>query len=65
MVRTQSKVVELLINSKIIGWFSGKMEYGPRSLGNRAILANRDKNMKEIINGKIKRKFSSICDYFN
>ncbi len=51
------KVVELLINSKIIGWFSGKMEYGPRSLGNRAILANpADKNMKEIINSKIKRR---------
>ncbi len=42
---------------KIIGWFQGKMEWGPRALGNRSILADpRNKNIKEIINLKIKRR---------
>ena len=30
----------MLINQKVIGWFQGKMEFGPRSLGNRSILAD-------------------------
>jgi carbamoyltransferase len=42
---------------KIIGWFQGKMEWGPRALGNRSILADpRNKNIREIINLKIKRR---------
>lgn len=41
----------------IVGWFQGKMEWGPRALGNRSILADpRNKNIKEIINLKIKRR---------
>ena len=40
-----------------MGWFNGRMEFGPRSLGNRAILANPvNSKMKEIINRKIKRR---------
>ena len=31
---------DLLINGKIIGWFQGRMEFGPRALGNRSIIAN-------------------------
>jgi carbamoyltransferase len=46
---------ELIANDKVIGWFQGQMEFGPRALGNRSILANPcNPRMKEIINGKIK-----------
>tara|TARA_B100000989_G_scaffold160945_1_gene120169 strand:- start:365 stop:2095 length:1731 start_codon:yes stop_codon:yes gene_type:complete len=39
----------------IIGWFKGRMEWGPRALGNRSILANpMEKNIKDILNLKIK-----------
>ncbi len=44
---------------KVIGWFQGKMEWGPRALGNRSILGDpRRKNMKDILNLKIKRRES-------
>ncbi len=47
----------LLINKGVIGWFQDKMEFGPRALGNRSILADpRNKNVKELINLKIKRR---------
>ncbi|MCJ7792498.1 MAG: carbamoyltransferase, partial [Candidatus Marinimicrobia bacterium] len=46
----------LLARGKIIGWFQGKMEYGPRALGSRSILANpQQKIMKDKVN-KIKRR---------
>ena len=48
----------MLIEQKVIGWFQGKMEFGPRALGNRSILADRNKNMKDIINFKIKKRES-------
>ena len=52
-------VVKQLVNEKIIGWFQGKTEWGPRALGNRSILADpRNKNIKKIINSKIKRRES-------
>ncbi len=42
-------------NSKIIGWFQGKIEFGDRALGNRSILADpRNKNMKSRVNKSIK-----------
>ncbi len=48
-----------LIRGKIIGWFQGKTEWGPRALGNRSILADpRNPNIKDIINKKIKRRES-------
>ena len=48
-----------LVEGKVIGWFQGKMEWGPRSLGNRSILANPSfKNIKNLINKKIKRRES-------
>ncbi len=51
------KAVEMLNEQKVIGWFQGRMEFGPRALGNRSILADpRNKNMKEIINKKIKKR---------
>ena len=53
------KVAIELSNSKIVGWFQGKTEWGPRSLGNRSILADaRNPNIKNIINSKIKRRES-------
>ena len=59
-----SYIASQLVNEKIIGWFQGKTEWGPRALGNRSILADpRNKNIKKIINSKIKkkRKFSTLC----
>lgn len=44
-----------LANGKIIGWFQGRMEFGPRALGNRSILADaRDPEMQLKLNQKIK-----------
>tara|TARA_B100001175_G_scaffold314786_1_gene324890 strand:- start:63703 stop:65424 length:1722 start_codon:yes stop_codon:yes gene_type:complete len=49
--------VEMLMDQKVIGWFQGKMEFGPRALGNRSILADpRDIKMKDKINLKIKKR---------
>ncbi len=48
-------IANLLAKGKIIGWFQGRMEYGPRALGNRSILADsRDPDMKSRINKEIK-----------
>ncbi len=45
----------LLTEGKIIGWFQGKWEFGPRALGNRSILADpRDPLMKEKVNNAVK-----------
>jgi carbamoyltransferase len=45
----------LLTEKKIIGWFQGRMEFGPRALGNRSILADpRDAEMKDILNSRVK-----------
>jgi len=42
---------------KIIGWFQGRMEWGPRALGNRSILADpRSRGMKDVLNNKVKRR---------
>lgn len=52
-------IVEKIANEKVIGWFQGRMEWGPRALGNRSIIADpRSKNIKDIINLKIKRRES-------
>jgi carbamoyltransferase len=49
------RAASLLAEGKVIGWFQGRMEYGPRALGNRSILADpRRPEMKDVINGKIK-----------
>ncbi len=48
-------VAERLATGKIIGWFQGRMEWGPRALGNRSILADpRRPEMREVLNTKIK-----------
>ena len=52
-----NKTSEYLMNGKIIGWFQGRMEFGPNSLGNRSILADpRNKDMKSKINLKVKHR---------
>ncbi|MDD5614055.1 MAG: carbamoyltransferase [Candidatus Omnitrophica bacterium] len=46
---------ENIKNKKVIGWFQGRFEWGPRALGNRSILADpRDPQMKDTLNLKIK-----------
>ena len=48
-----------LSQGKIIGWFQGRMEWGPRALGNRSILADpRKKEMKDILNKRVKFRAS-------
>ncbi len=56
--------VEAIARGKIVGWFQGRMEFGPRALGNRSILADpRRKDMKEILNSRIKYRepFRPFC----
>src|SRR6202040_2490108 len=46
-----------LAQGKIVGWFQGKMEWGPRALGNRSILAHPGlPNMKDVLNARIKHR---------
>lgn len=48
-------LVDDLLNGKVIGWFQGRFEWGPRALGNRSILADpRSEEMKDLVNIKIK-----------
>ena len=50
---------EALANRKSLGWFQGRMEFGPRALGNRSILADpRSPEMQKILNMKIKYRES-------
>lgn len=51
------ELASFLFNSKIVAWFQGKSEWGPRALGARSILADpRNIEMKTIINEKIKHR---------
>lgn len=52
-------VAKMLDEGNVVGWFQGKMEWGPRALGNRSILGDpRNPKMQEILNVKIKRRES-------
>jgi len=65
-----------IAKGKVIGWFQGKMEWGPRALGNRSIICDpRRSDMKDILNLKIKRResfrpfapsvlFEDVSDWF-
>jgi carbamoyltransferase len=69
--------VKLLQDGKVIGWFQGRMEFGPRALGNRSILGDaRSPRMQSVMNLKVKfresfRPFAPIvrrervADYFD
>jgi len=49
------QTVERLTSAKVVGWYQGRFEWGPRALGNRSILADpRNPEMKDIVNSKIK-----------
>ncbi len=54
-----TKVANLLSKGKVVGWFQGRMEYGPRALGNRSILGDpRVIDMQKKMNIKIKNRES-------
>ena len=49
------KIADLIADQKVIGWYQGRMEFGPRALGSRSILGDaRSPKMQETINLKIK-----------
>lgn len=53
------RTAKAISEGKVIGWFQGRMEWGPRALGNRSILGDpRRSDMKDILNLKIKRRES-------
>jgi carbamoyltransferase len=53
--RIAHEAARLLADGKIVGWFQGRMEFGPRALGNRSILADaRDPAMKDRVNAVVK-----------
>jgi len=56
LLKTTAKLIS---EQNVIGWYQGKMEWGPRALGNRSILADpRNAKMKDILNEKIKHRES-------
>ena len=53
--RLLDRTVEALTAGKVVGWYQGRFEWGPRALGNRSILADpRRAEMKDVVNTKIK-----------
>ena len=52
-------IAKEISEQKVIGWFQGRMEWGPRALGNRSIISDpRNSDIKNILNIKIKRRES-------
>jgi carbamoyltransferase len=59
-----SRTAREIADGQILGWYQGRMEFGPRALGNRSILADpRRKEMKDILNSRIKYRepFRPFC----
>lgn len=53
------EVAAAIASGKVVGWFQGRLEWGPRALGNRSIVCDpRRADMKDILNRKIKRRES-------
>jgi carbamoyltransferase len=53
----ESRAAELIAAGGIVGWFQGRMEFGPRALGNRSLLADpRDAGIRQRLNARIKRR---------
>jgi len=53
------KTATLIAEQNVVGWYQGRMEWGPRALGNRSILADpRNPEMKDVLNLKIKHRES-------
>jgi carbamoyltransferase len=75
-VKLTEKAVDDILDGKVISWFQGRFEWGPRALGSRSIMADpRRAEMKDIVNTKIKfrepfRPFApaiieeAVCEYF-
>lgn len=54
-----TRVAQDLADGKIVGWFQGRFEMGPRALGNRSILADpRRPDMRDVLNAKVKKRES-------
>jgi hypothetical protein len=54
-----AKTVEHLVAGRVVGWYQGRMEFGPRALGSRSILADpRPTTMQRTLNAKIKNRES-------
>lgn len=54
-----SHVAQLLAQGNVVGWFQGRMEFGPRALGSRSILGDaRNRDMQSVMNLKIKNRES-------
>ena len=54
-----ARVAGDLADGKVVGWFQGRFEMGPRALGNRSILADpRRAEMRDVLNAKVKRRES-------
>lgn len=52
----ESEIAQLINSNKVIGRFNGKMEFGPRALGNRSILVSpRDKKINDVLNKRLTR----------
>jgi carbamoyltransferase len=52
-----ARAAEIVANGDVLGWFQGRMEWGPRALGNRSIIADpRRDDMKDILNARIKHR---------
>ena len=52
-----NSTAKLIFENKVVGWFQGRMEWGPRALGSRSILSNPcNPNMQEILNLKVKHR---------
>ena len=53
----EERTAELLAEGNIVGWFQGRMEFGPRALGSRSILADPTRsNMKDLLNRYVKHR---------
>lgn len=51
------RTAQLLAGDKVVGWFQGRMEFGPRALGSRSLLGNpKNPGMKELLNAKVKHR---------
>jgi len=52
-----AEAAELLVQGKVIGWYRSRMEFGPRALGNRSILASPTRpEIKDVVNRKVKHR---------
>src|SRR6266851_939244 len=57
MQELTQRAAAIIADGKILGWFQGRAEWGPRALGNRSIVADpRRADMKEILNRRIKHR---------